>query len=103
MGIRSFIATRETVIPVLRSGYFFALRRKISCLNCKRKKPFRELSQQDKSFKKGYFFAPVWVIFFAGLMGLGGFVCEGSSSPWGWEWGVCFFGSAGFFIGLCSG
>jgi len=36
-------------------------------------------------------------------MGLGGFVWEGSSSPWGLEWGVCFFGRTGFLIGLCSG
>jgi hypothetical protein len=29
---------------------------------------------------------PVFVIFFDGLMGDGGFVWAGSSSPWGWEW-----------------
>ena len=49
------------------------------------------------------FFAPVFVIFLAGLIGLGWFVWAGSSSPWGWECGVCFFGSTGFLMGLCSG
>jgi hypothetical protein len=58
---------------------------------------------ENKEELNNHFFAPVRVIFFAGLIGLGGFVWAGSSSPWGRECGVCFFGSVGFFIGLCSG
>jgi len=48
-------------------------------------------------------FVPVLVIFLAGLMGFGGFVWAGNSSPWGWECGVCFLGRTGFFTALCSG
>ena len=51
--------------------------------------------------KKNYFPAPVLVIFLEGLIGPGGFVWAGNSSPWGLEWGVCRGGRAGFGIALC--
>jgi hypothetical protein len=34
---------------------------------------------------KIYFRAPVFVTFLEGLIGPGGFVWAGNSSPWGWE------------------
>jgi hypothetical protein len=51
--------------------------------------------------EKIYFRAPVFVTFFEGLIGPGGFVCAGNSSPWGWEWGVCRGGRTGFGRVLC--
>jgi len=45
-------------------------------------------------------FEPVLVNFLDGLIGPGGLVCGGSSSPWGWEWGVCPGESFGFFGGF---
>ena len=56
-----------------------------------------------EKIKKNQGFEPVFVTFFEGLMGPGWFVCGGSSSPCGWEWGVCFGARAGFFMGLCGG
>jgi hypothetical protein len=35
--------------------------------------------------KNFYFLAPVFVTFLEGLIGPGGFVWAGNSSPWGWE------------------
>ena len=58
----------------------------------------------DATFgKKNYGLEPDLVSFFEGLIGPGGLVWGGSSSPWGWEWGVCFGGSTGFFMALCGG
>jgi hypothetical protein len=46
---------------------------------------------------------PVLVTFFEGLIGPGGFVWAGNSSPCGCEWGECFGARTGFFIALCGG
>ena len=46
---------------------------------------------------------PVLVNFFEGLIGPGGLVWGGNSSPWGWEWGVCLGGRTGFLMVLCGG
>jgi hypothetical protein len=40
---------------------------------------------ENEGIMFNHFFAPLLVIFLAGLIGLGGFVWEGNSSPWGWE------------------
>jgi hypothetical protein len=50
---------------------------------------------------KIYFRAPVFVTFLEGLIGPGGFVWAGNSSPCGLVWGVCRGERAGFGIALC--
>jgi hypothetical protein len=57
-------------------------------------------SKKNRLIKKDQDLEPVLVTFFEGLIGPGGFVWAGNSSPCGCEWGVCFGASTGFFTAL---